>query len=279
MLDNIFKYCPDSAAILHVSNDFSKEFYGSLNKERRNVFINPINLYTGFSDQTLFFVHYSNILYLNENKINFGFFTMFASNQLFVRYGLENHLSDCIGSKYQPKNKFDVHQYRFEKDNKTRMFLLGSDIEVRKIPPEGTFYESKQIHHLLMNKNLEKFYESNLYFFSTATGAFIRRKLTRLGKRFVSKKISFISRYIPSVIKRFTYASEEIIFPSLMVNQDVAKESNLFCFLNWEKNLDVQEIDIDKIRLGQMLGVYSVKRVDRVYDDPIRKLIRCLDNE
>ncbi len=273
MLKNIQHYAPDSAVVLHVASDFQEEFSRYSLTDYTNVFTNPESLITGFSDQTLFFVHYANLLFAESTGIQFDKWSMFASNQLFVREGVECYLDKFDSSTYTEKLDFDIHRYRFLQDNVTKAAVDSFGFEMRKVPPEGTFYSRADILIMLSNKKLHTFFLDNLKYFVTPKLAQKRVWLNKRGKKLIRAKFGLAVRIFPNIFKRFIYASEELIFPTVLGRSN-KRIGEIYCFLNWSNNLEVTKADVDKVASGCLPGVYAVKRVDRVLDDPLRVYIR-----
>lgn len=277
MLDNIRYYAPNSAVVLHVARDFRDEFFRYSLDLYTNVYVNPQSLITGFSDQTLFFVHYSNLVYAESKGLEYEKWSMFASNQLLVREGLESHLEQFESSGYKEKLEFDVHRYRFNQDSQTKQVVADFGFSIRKQPPEGTFYSRADVLFALDNKKMKAFFSNNLKYFIDSRFAKKRAWVSKRGKKLVRKKFGFAVRIFPNIFKRFIFASEEVIFPSIMGRSD-QNIGPIYCFLDWDNNLEVSVADVNLLLSGEAPELFAVKRVDRLIDNPLREYIRGLSN-
>ena len=79
-------------------------------------------------------------------------------------------------------------------------------------------------------------------------------------------------------LKGHLYTKEEF-YPPNFFSIKCNNPSTPYCFMNWKENLVVTADDIKKIRdgispLANYNELFTVKRVSRVMDDPIRMMIR-----
>ena len=98
---NIVTLLADPVIVIHfnqdnldVKNDFEKliAFRAPLSTKKRIV-LNPVSHRTGKDTFSLHKAHISNLSFIREEMISFDYFLLEASNCLFVRKGLENHIS------------------------------------------------------------------------------------------------------------------------------------------------------------------------------------------
>lgn len=269
LLDNILFFNPTSKIVLHVAHAF--DF--SLPKKYVNVFVNPISLRTGFMDATLAYVHLSNAKYILKQKITCSIFVPFGSNQMFVKQGFEQYCFKEKSVKFpqyynQTLNMSDsVQTPRFINDNLFNDYHFKSG--VIKSAPEGTFYEFNLIVKLLEHieeKPLFKFRFDFMY--STYSGLIIRK-----GVRNIVRVLYKLNLPFPKFLSAYSYAAEEVLFPSLSTCSN--EVDDISCFSPWDKGLVVNIQDVENIR-NTVNDYYSVKRVNRVYEDPLRVFIRSL---
>ena len=258
---NIQYYTKDAIIILHANAEFYNDIT-DLPELFPNVYLNPTALHTGYMDGSLFFVHYSNLLYSRDK--DFDYFVMLGSNELFIRHGVENHIKQFDHSaafKRILTNRWCPHYSSFLDDPNMVFMDLN---HIYKIPPEGSFYNREAVTSFLMNDGLANYYKEKTHLYTKP----IDPKWLKKAKKILSK----LKIYNTALYDRPHYALEEIIYPSLANCQ--AKIGPKTCFINWEDNLIVTISDIDEIRNEPNSNFYSVKRVDRIYDEPIRSYIR-----
>lgn len=176
----------------------------------------------------------------------------------------------CVGfPSYmnQSKGVTDKSHYpKFCKDFIFKGYFTTSDIY--KMAPEGTYYSKYLIDDLLKHLDSNRYYKfSDKYIYRTKLGKYLRSFL-----RFISRTKDFLGFgfFNPSLIAPFSYANEEIIFPSLSTSN--LNKGSLTCFIPWKrgKNIDVTISDVDHC-LKNMADIYSVKRVPR----DINNITRC----
>lgn len=258
VLDQILNYLsfnPECAIVLHISPSFddnnsliSKELFLSFIKNKGNVFINPSSVRTGWSD--IIQAHISNFHYV-DSIIEFEYFSMCASNELFVKEGLYSYINnfDCgvsfIDAKKHPE--WVPAQYA-NKDLCLRKMIhdLGSDV-IMPSHIEGSFY-SRDIffkicsvidaHFDYKEAKLFKFYPREEVYFSTVLWA--------LSQRDKSIKV---------------------------------KDTGLFTLIHWNDHIlryncmEILLCDIRKCKKAES-PYHSVKRIPRIIDDYRRAYIR-----
>ncbi|WP_163922334.1 hypothetical protein [Photobacterium sp. Alg240-V54] len=260
LIDNINYYCKDCYIVLHLS----KQSKLNLNIEHTNLFINKNQFITGYADGTLSFVHYSNYQYANKNKLKYEYFIPFGSNQLFIKEGVEKYILGYDKS-YIPNVSNDNYQLSIYRKDSVMIELLG--LNISKSAPEGTFYKKQLIEDFVKNKKVERYFLDSEWLYKKNVGLKIRKVFCFTSKLFY--KLDII-KYLPSFIARYSYASEELLFPSI-ISSGLTKDR--FCYIPWHKK-DLS-VTIDEINECLSNGKYlSVKRIERSYDDPVRKYIR-----
>ncbi|ENU15169.1 hypothetical protein [Acinetobacter lwoffii] len=270
MIQNLNYYVPECYIILHIKQDFVFDVKNF--SKFSNVFINPEKFMTGYVDGSLLYVHLSNFLLAEKLSLKYQYFSIFGSNQLFVKKGYENYIKQYDCSKAQICTQKDLYgkmNYQY-----TRFFYDSSFPYIPKnhsfwCAPEGTFYKYNLLLEFIEKSNILDYYNINKKFYLKNNFKY-REFLRDLSKLFSKLKLLFL---FPKVLLKYTYANEEIFFPN--INQ-LSKNSNFgdnTCYINWENNLNISITDIKNIRENNS-HFFSVKRVDRKYNDPIRKYIR-----
>lgn len=274
MLNNINRFVPDCLVVLHVANNLEIFLEDNL---RKNVFINSCKIKTGFMDGTLFFVHSENVRFACKNKLQFDYVCFFGSNQLFVKYGFSNYLINNHISSSRPSNISELDPQIILAKSDTFLSKMLPNYALKKCSPEGSVYRTSNIV-----TELQKFWSDETYnrilrvVYQTNSG-FVLRKIFRNYSRLVRKYCPFfIDFLVPKHIRFFTYASEEVYFPTMSKNE--GSYINSYCFIPWSRStLNVTISDIKIINESDdYKGIFSVKRVNREYNDPVREYIRNL---
>ncbi len=201
------------------------------------VYINPVKVRTGMYD--IIQAHLSNFSYASQN-LDFHFFSMLASNELFIKPGLYDEIKDFdCGLNHKPLRS--VSNWAGEKlayeDNDLSSITKATGEEIYISQVEGSFYR-KDIFQMI---------------FCLITKYFDYKNIT-------SK-----------------YAREEIYFPTCFwgLNKDHKyKVCHNFTFVPWKRAslfVNFQEIKMNEKRGSSK---YSVKRVERVINDDLRSYIR-----
>ncbi|MEQ4705922.1 hypothetical protein [Providencia huaxiensis] len=261
LVNNINYFCLSPSIIIHVPQDSKMMLDFS---KHNNVYINRTRLLTGYVDGTLTFVHIENYLECKRIGLHFDYFIPFGSNQLFIKSGIESYIYGSVKNESSSPNKKDYH-YQVHLRDKSAHKILSSVL--RKSAPEGTYYKHDVMEHILSSGGMQ-YYKENIWIYRSQLGLRIRKFASLLTRVMIKLKLVSL---IPSFIARFSYASEEIIFPSIKYE---GIEKKIFCFIPWErKNIKVTIKDIEKLR-NQSSHYYSVKRIERDYYDEVRVFIR-----
>lgn len=267
LLDNVNKFVPNSLIVVHSKLGF--DISNNDIEDYDNVILNPRSFNTGYFDQSLTLVHYSNIKVLVDKKVSAKYFAILGSNELFVRRGVFDYISsrkfiayDCDGDDYNIKiAKCDPYMEK----------LLHGKTFV-KTPPEGAFYPFQELVNVIESKNVSAFIDSLIPYFDNPVKCLLRRffnKVTLATKRFSPSLV----KCLPSRISRFGYASEEVFFPTIM-NISTAEKDNSYCFVKWNDSLKLDLKDVSSVAFGHKYYKYSVKRVDRKPNDRVRSWIK-----
>lgn len=241
---NFRNFNPDCGIVLHVSpslSDYDFEQLISLLNKFPRVFLNPHRLRTGFSD--IIQAHISNFQYVEHLRINYEYFCLSASNELFVKSGLYNFIKRYKAGLQMKNINFSKEisiSYRAQQDEA----LLSA---IKEAGGNGV--------DDIVNSQVE--------------GAFFQRE--------IFKKIAgYIDRNFCYENINILYPREEIYFSSLLHlilhNGDVYKDNYTF----FNKNSPIIAVHLEDIlKIVEENGSkFSVKRIIRNYNDPIRFYIR-----
>ena len=248
-----------------------------------NVLLNPERLITGFMDGSLYEAHLSNISFLYSNKIQFSHIIFIASNMMFVRK-MKKITSDFIGSSHDAvthRGWFQAWMAVRDK-NINRFHLYGCQIE-------GLFISKKLLDKML--PYLKSISHKALFIDpdSLKRKTFYVKLIRQLRKYRFKKWVK--TNYPLKPIRYFTfshfsfariaYATEEVYFSTIarLFEKEFTFHGKEISFQDWENSNIVTVQSINWLRSDENKDYVCTKRVDRVYDDPIRIYIRNLSND
>ena len=242
---NCKTFCPHCGIVLHISKGFNYEDSFHTEKEFmfilstfENVFVNPNHLDTGFAD--IVHTHVSNFDYVSQ-IVDFEYFCMGASNELFVRNMPKIVDCDINCGKDQVEKAVNWYWYNhtFNDDHLKNIlnYLNGTKSDVKMSQIEGSFYKKdvfKGIANVINNiYNYNDVYKQN----------------------------------------RIIYPREEIYYPTIayLLNNDLNNLNKNYTLNHWQSGYLKPSIpEINDVARGTKEGIYSVKRVSRMFNDIIR---------
>lgn len=270
-IENLLYYLQDPIVLIHSRPNLFCDVNKLVSSYNNYVYLNPTSFYTGYVDGSLFFVHYSNLKFANENNLMFDYFLPFGSNQLFIKKGIEKYISNYTCSKSVSKNKNHLytcpHYTKFYYDS----YFKNTNKIAYKAAPEGHYYNYKLTKKLLDDVSIRSIYQNLSANYLSESHQRKRLLLHKIAKYAYYFRIL---RFFPAKLLIYTYALEEIILPGLSKNQN--KMGSTYCYINWKNNLKVTIEDVNQLRL--IGNFYAVKRVDRIMNDPLRMFIRKTSN-
>jgi hypothetical protein len=283
-INNIRFFVPESIIVLHISKEFTG--WGNYTvadfEKMDGVLVNPMRYSTSYATGILLYLHMSNFE-VASSYCDFDFFNLHSSNELFIKFGLIDYLKNFEGGffrlKINPDTNWSNGKAAF-KDltlKKIMTYLQISDIYGSQI--EGTFYNKPSFNAIL--KILKKYITPEIRF-----NMFFRHDTNRGGMRY------FNSTLRKTFFQGELYAKEEIYFPTIAVKY-AKKIGTPYAYLNWKNNLVVTCEEIDDIITDaksfiknlnilsndenrKYEDLFSVKRIQRRMDDPIRQYIHNL---
>lgn len=284
-IENFQYFNPNSYIILHVSAWMSDNDLLRLEnaiKQTPSVYINSTRIWSWHGDGSQLKMHVSNFLYFLEKiRLDFDYFCMHASNDMFVKHWLSDFI-DNYDAGFRINDMQKWWQMRHAKhDNILRKIM--KQYRLNKIvwgQLEGSFYK-KNIMETIISRITWGLKHRKLFTFNVFHARFIS----------VIFNIKFIQRIIKNIFPGFIYAKEEIYFMTLSQDLIASFSIHNYCYMNWEAWLKITTEEIDNIVLNNwnLLPIYSsydfsskdfdffaVKRVDRNMADPIRNYIRNL---
>lgn len=250
---NVFGFNPECAIVLHYANGFreaksaiSFDEFESAIKKIGNVYVNPETVRTGMYD--IIQAHVSNFRYI-ESQIDFEYFALTASNELFIKEGLFNHIKN-----------YDAGVSFIDIDSEKKWIIAG------------LAKQDKVLIDYLSSKGWNKIMGSHV------EGSFYRKEL-------MSEIVEHIESFFDYKIKGVFYPRDEVFFPTFLWNIAQEKELNilnpgLYCWTPWNKSCfqwDIRVKDVKRL-LKFCPNIFSVKRIPRVIDNHTRIYIRRFGN-
>ena len=246
-IENILNYNPNSNIILHVNKSFKKFDY-NLTKYK-NVFINPIN-YNYIYGKGLLFIHISNFFEALNKKIDFEYFIIISSNEMFIKNGLilyiEKFKNGAQIVKFNPT--IDWHNFHKNIEKNSDVINLLKDINL------DTFYGGQTEGQFYSKDNFQKISDIYLkYFGSKEISDFETEEV--LGQTIFK---SFNIEYgLPFTLQNY---SNTIIFTVELI-----------------KNIVTNKIKIENKKIKNNLlsphvnenceSIYAIKRIDRNFNE------------
>ena len=204
------------------------------------VFINPHRVRTGLYD--IIQAHLANFKYAYE-LLQFDFFSMLSSNELFIKSGLYNNIKG----------------YDCGLDKKHIFKGMPIDSKLKAL-------DDDDLSTILDELNIKEVYSSQI------EGSFYKKDIFKIIATIIENHYDYRQMKIK-------YAREEVYFSTILWALNKNGKYNVlfngtFTFVPWNrKSLLVNMFDIKKYEKEDS-GYFSVKRVDRNLADNIRAYIR-----
>jgi hypothetical protein len=282
-INNINKYNKHLTIkiVLHLSQRFyltNDEITSITNLS--NVLVNQERLITGYIDGSLFEAHLSNINCIYQNKLEFDHIVFLSSNMMFIRqmWKLE---SDFIGTSFEAIEHRGWSQgWMASRDRGINNFpLFGCQIE-------GLFISKRLLDKMLVNLNRI----SHKYLFKNIWIVKLNEQIVKVIRQFRKYRIRrwAVGKNNLSIIRFFTfsmyqpariaYATEEVYFPTIakLYESQFRFSGKELSFQDWLNKFILTTEDIDLLSSNSSQIYSCTKRVDRIYNDPIRTYIRNL---
>ena len=167
-IENILNYNPNANIILHVNKSF-KTFNSDLSIYN-NVYINSISLNYQYA-KGLLLIHINNFLEALKMNINFKYFIILSSNEMFIKNGLIHYIEKYKNGlqivEFDKNNNW--HNFHKNIENDSLIVNLTNELKLNTIyggQTEGQFYE-KNIFQNIADIYLKHFGWSELNSFET----------------------------------------------------------------------------------------------------------------
>jgi hypothetical protein len=269
-------FVPDAQIVLHISRQWlEKEPQVKSRLEgQQGVWINPTSLWTGHNDGIVIKTHIVNFEFAEQAGIEFDYFCLHASNELFIKPHLEDYIRHFDAGVNQMIVDPAVKQEWLQAKAALRDPALHAIMREYKLADifgsqvEGTFYRRELFRDFVTQFRRYAWYEfPSLFHYAHGTRRF--RPLFA-----ILLKVFYRPRF---------YAKEEI-YPPTIIGPNIKKKADPYCYIKWSGEITSQEIEairtnrFDCIELDSERHPYhfSVKRVNRDYNDPVRTYIRSL---
>lgn len=308
LIENIKTYIEHPIIVLHISAGFYKNYNENEIHLDSDTYINPMHLQTTWGN--IFQTHVSNFQFI-KNLVDFDYFLMQASNDMFVKKGIEKYIEqfdagvDCR-ILWQHDSKWWPCSCAYEDATLQKIMryigvtrILGSQVE-------GSFYRkaifeyvANTIDSLITQEDCRKF---NLYGREEIYYPTIASKIMDYGRCGYPTTFSEVHRFdrwiweIRTIMEKFYKFGLKMFISQNLLNRMEGKVNQWLFDTRWYKltKRDINAIICDDQKylmknesLNDYPGYweindghyYSVKRVPRNYDDPIRVYIRNLKIE
>ena len=240
-IQNIFKYNPDSKIILHVNISY-KDFDESIILKHPNVFINSKRFHYN-PGKGLLWIHTQNFFEAIRLNINFEYFALLASNEMFIRNGLYDYVKkNKNGIQLVEFNKENLwHNFHKNLENDDNMINLLNRINLHKFyggQAEGNFFEKNVFSQIV------DIYINVYCSYKLKNANFYEKKVINEKVNFYEKKVIYdkednnIQNYINNNIILDTIENEEIILQTIFASLSIENYTIPFTLQNYTNHID-----------------------------------------
>jgi hypothetical protein len=257
-IENAKRYNPDSVFVLHVSAAFS-DFDFSIG-EQDGVLINPVRFHTVHAHSQVP-THITNYIHAYNCGVDFSHLAVLHTSEMFVKKGMSDYIDNLDYSIW---------------------FTDATQPRVGVWPPWVQSFNNKVF------KTLFDPYDPSYYLGNLIEGSFYRRELFHKIAEWTVNNYDVMNMLWP-------YAAEEVYFPTLANFFGGGKRfGHPYCCFHHKTHYVDNTQDVDDIRANRMvtfwqpnnfvynkipfpsLNLYSIKRISRDANDPIRHYINSL---
>jgi hypothetical protein len=167
-IENILNFNPNSKIILHVNKNFN--IFNNNLTNYKNVYINTKRFNYIFA-KGLLWIHINNFLEAVSLNIDFEYFIIISSNEMFIKYGLNKYIENSKNGlqivEFNTNNKWHNFHKKIEDDENIKNLL--KDLNLNNFyggQTEGQFYE-KNIFKNIADIYLKYFGDKELCHFET----------------------------------------------------------------------------------------------------------------
>ena len=248
-IENIFNFNPNSKIILHVNKSFTN--FNKNITSYRNLYINS-RQHQYIYGKGLLWIHISNFLECIRLGIDFKYFLISSSNEMFIRHGLNNYIETYKNGaqivEFDINNPWHIFHRGLENDEEIKQLL--SYLNLSKFyggQTEGQFYE-KHVFHKICDIYLQIFGTREISQFETE----------ELLPQTIFKSMG-LEYGLPYTLQNYSNKIEltEKFITNLVNNPRTSVIPNNLV----KGNLKAAHANIDG------LSVFSIKRVDRNFNN------------
>jgi len=257
---NVQKYNPGCWVVLHVSAAFS-DFDRSI-KEIPRVLMNRVRFHTKHSQTSHVPLHFTNYQFAVDHGVDFDYVVILHTSEMYIKFGAENYIKN-----YEYSLWFDQeHQPR--SSSWPPMYLSKQNRVFREL------FDANNSYNYLGNLIEGNFWHRNLF----------------------ESMVQWSKQHYSILDMGWNYASEECYLPTLAHHLSKTKNFGrpINAFHHREHYIN-DPIDVEDIRANKdivfwqtnnwvynkvpasSLNTYSIKRINRDINDPIRRYINSLD--
>ena len=250
-IENIFNYNPNSNIIFHINNSF-KNFNNELTNYK-NVYFNQ-NRFNYEYARGLLWIHINNFLEAIKLNIDFEYFIILSSNEMFIKNGLLNYIEKNKNGaqivKYDKNN--DWHNFHKNIENNEIVINLLKDIGLDTIyggQTEGQFYQ-KEVFLKIANIYIKHFGNNELHDFETE----------EILPQTIFKSFN-INHGLPFTLHNY---SNKYDFSPEIINNII---NNKFILSSINSKKIKTNLDCAHYNINDNSSIYSIKRVDRIFNN------------
>ena len=250
-IENILNNNPNSKIIIHVNKSFKNFIPEKTIYLYKNVYINSNSLNYIYG-KGLLWIHINNFLEAIRLNINFKYFIIYSSNEMFIRDGLVHYIEKYKNGAQIVENNDSVIWHNFKKgiENSDSIIEMLKELKLKNIyggQTEGQFYE----------KNIFQ-YISNIYIKYFGTKEISNFETEEIIPQTIFKSLD-IEYGLPITLQNY---STNIIFNENII-KDIVNNNFKIEYIQIKENL------ISPHYNNNCSSVYSIKRIDRTFN-PIR---------
>lgn len=258
-IDNIFKFNPGSSIIIHVNATFID--FDKSKIRGKNVYINR-NRFIYQHGKGLLWIHSQNYLEALHLNIDFNYFVLLSSNEMFIKEGLQRYASEHKNGiqivEYNPL--IDWHLFHRDIHLHPNVIKIMQRLGLKTYyggQGEGNFFE-KDVFGKIVNIYLT----SNIMLTNTYLDTFETEEIL-LQTIFVG--LSIKNHTIPITLQNYcNYINYTPQFISDLLNKKITIDNNTF------------QHTLKSPHIGENIDtIFSIKRVDRSFN-PLRVYITNL---
>lgn len=250
-IENILNNNPNSKIMIHVNKSFKHFIPDKITNLYKNVYINSNSLNYVYG-KGLLWIHINNFLEAIRLNINFKYFIILSSNEMFIRNGLIHYIEKYNNGAQIVENNDSVIWHNFKKgiENNNSVIEMLKELKLKNIyggQTEGQFYE----------KNIFQ-YISNIYIKYFGTKEISNFETEEIIPQTIFKSLD-IEYGLPFTLQNY---SNNIIFNENII-KDIIHNNFKFDYIQIKENLISPHYNND------CSSIYSIKRIDRTFN-PIR---------